>query len=213
MIKEVVDKKINLNFDKFVDEISVYFGKENKDVIVNRAKNVEICTMMEPGVVYSNDDAIYVSEEPICIKNEDGTLLVIPASVVCNERGNVLLTHALVHALTDELFIKGERDAFNETVVDYIAEDISKNLESKGINVTLSSNPIYDSNSAYARLFEYISAFYERNRQEILDGRCGKCVSFDEDEIEKFINKVQSKLDEMFISSMEEREQIKTNKR
>lgn len=200
MIKEIVYDKFKTNLGAVIEEIIAYFGEEHRTQILEKAKNLEISLVEDTGVFSSGEDEIYVGDEPLCIKGEYPHV-IIPLSFMGDSRGNVVLVHNLLHALSDEVFIKDSSDAFNEIVVDYMANEISKNLEKKKINLTVAV-PVYESNSFYSHMFTEIDEFYRENKQKIIDGRMGKKVFFDD--VDEYITGAQGVVDSVFLGDISE---------
>ena len=199
MIKGVIERKINDNFDKIVDEIIACLGYGHENEIRKRMNDIDVLIIQETGVVKSGNHELYIEDEPVCIKDdEQKVLLIIPVYSLCKANGNVVFVHLLLHALGDEPFIKEGKDAFNETIVDYMANEIAKNLANKGINITMVDNPLYESNSFYSRMFSEIEGFYKENRNKIIDARMGKKVIFEN--ADYYIDMAQSIVDEVFLS-------------
>jgi hypothetical protein len=131
---------------------------------------------------------------------------VLPASSLCSQSGNVSFVHAMLHALTREIFIKEGNDAFNETIVDYMANEISKRLEYKGINMTMTNNPVYESNSFYSRMFLKIDDFYRENRDKIIGNMMGK--NFEIENVDEYIRYAQDIVDKVFLESGSKEESV-----
>ena len=206
MIREVVQNVLDNNFDLIVDEICEYFGEEYEKELKTRAEKVSISLIKDNGVISTKNGDVYVGDEPVCIKQNDESHIVIPLSMVCDARGNVSFVHVLIHALTDEPFIKDNKDAFNETVVDYMANEISKQLEESGINVTMSNNPIYESNSFYSKMFKEIEDFYNENVDKIISARMRKQVEFED--VDEYIDGAQMIVDKAFMGEISPEEFI-----
>ena len=200
MIKEIVHDKFKDNLGKVIEEIIVYFGEEYRDQILEKAKDLQISLVEDKGVFSDGENEIYVGDEPLCIKGECPHV-VIPLSFMGDSRGNVVLVHNLLHALTEDAFVKGSNDAFNEVIVDYMANEISKQLALKKINLTV-AKPIYQSNSFYSHMFSEIDEFYQDNKQKIIDGRMGKKVIFDD--IDEYIVGAQGVVDSVFLGDVSE---------
>ena len=200
MIKEIVHDKFKDNLGKVIEEIIVYFGEEYRGQILEKAKDLQISLVEDKGVFSDGENEIYVGDEPLCIKGECPHV-VIPLSFMGDSRGNVVLVHNLLHALTEDTFVKGSNDAFNEVIVDYMANEISKQLALKKINLTV-AKPIYQSNSFYSHMFSEIDEFYQENKQKIIDGRMGKKVSFDD--LDEYITGAQSVVDSVFLGDVSE---------
>ena len=168
MIKEVVNKKIVNQIDSIVNLIGSYFGEEHYETILERGKNIEVALFRGKGKVEYGDTQMYLGEEPVCIKDGENSRIFLPVNLLGDKHGNVVLTHLLMHAvLTDDF--KEKYEDFNEVLVDYIANDLSKYLRVYNINVTLEENPIYESNSFYSNFFNEIEDFYLDNKSAILD--------------------------------------------
>ena len=131
MIKELIERKINDNSDIVVEEIANYFGNKYRDNIINESKNVKISLLDNEGVYTYDNGSIYVGEEPVCIKEKQGSHIILPLSMMCSNTGNVSFIHVWLHALSEDCFTREGKDAFDEVVVDFMAEDIAKNLEKK----------------------------------------------------------------------------------
>lgn len=193
MISEVVDRKINNNFDLIVREIANYCGEEFSEKIIEEAKKVQFIVVKDSGVVKVGNSELYVEDEPVCVKGEE-VFIIVPAISICGRNGNVLFVHCLLHALGEEPFIKDGNDAFNETVVDYMAEEICKILKKKGINITIADDPSYTSNSFYSYFFDGIESFYGINKEKVIASRMGKSVEIEN--VDKCINLFQKRFDD-----------------
>jgi len=197
MIKNMFESKIYHNYDYIIEEICDYFGEEYAEEIKNRAKKVGIVVVKEAGTVQVEDVSINVDSEPVCIKNDSGAQLIIPADISCDPSGNVVIVHLLLHALGEELFVKNGKEIFNETIVDYMANEISKGLKRRNVDVTAVETPNYESKSFYSNMFNDVEEFFEENKEKIIDRRMGKLVEFEnvEDLIEIVQNKAENLLD------------------
>lgn len=210
MIKEVMENKINKNFDLIVNEIVNYFGNEYRKEIVERFKNVRI-SLVEDGVSYSvGKEEFYIGKEPICVKEEEGSHVIVPFSLFCDDRGNVIFVHGLLHAIGEECLVEDNKYTFNEVIVDYMANEISKRLEKQKINITMVNNPVYESKSFYSTMFDKVEDFYENYRKEIIDGRMGKKVTFEG--VQQYIYKAEEIIDNVFLQS-ESEEKVITKRR
>ena len=196
MIKEIVEEMINDNFDLVVEVICSYFGEKYTEEIKRRAEKINVLLIRDSGIYSCEDGEIYVGDEPVCVKGKENSV-VLPLSVVCGERGNVSFVHVLLHALGDEVFVKDNKDTFNEIVVDYMANEICKLLKEKKINITRSSHPVYDSNSFYSKMFGEIEDFYNKNRDKIIGGRMGEKVVIEG--IDDYIDGAQEIVDSIFL--------------
>lgn len=208
MIKEIVHDKFKDNLGKVIEEIIAYLGQEYRDQILNKAKNLQISLVEDKGVFYSEEDEVYVGDEPLCIKGECPHI-VIPLSFMGDSRGNVVLVHNLLHALTEDIFVRDSNDAFNEVVVDYMANEISKQLERKKINLTV-TKPIYESNSFYSHMFSEIDDFYKENKKNIIAAKMGKNVIFED--VDEYIYGAQSVVDGVFLGDVSSDFTIKRGK-
>ena len=146
-------KMMNININDIVEEIIEYFGNEHREFIENKYENTKIIW---------NDKY----EEPVCVKRDGITYIIVSNNIVNDKCGNIILTHMLLHALGEESLVIDGKAAFNEIVVDYMANDISKKMEEKGINVTGVENPIYESNSYYASYFSKVELFYKDMKKQ-----------------------------------------------
>ena len=155
------NKKLNKYFNEIVNEYISYCGENNRKAIEERANRIKI--------VISNDDKF--GEEPCCVKKGKYTYLVCNNKMFEHESGNVLFAHLLVHALGEESFVVDGKVCFNETMVDYIANDFCKRLEEKDINITFNDYPNYKSKSLYSRAFGFVEKFFRENKQQVLDSR------------------------------------------
>lgn len=213
MIKEISQDIIDNEFDCIIDSIVEYFGEEYSKEIKDRADKVKVMLIREKGIFKTNEGEIYVGDEPVCIKEEDGANVIIPLSLMGDPRGNVAFIHVLLHALGEECFIKEGKDAFNEVVVDYMANDICKMLEEEKLNITMSNKPIYESNSFYSNMFEEIDDFYNENVDKIIAARMGRKVEFDDvEEIAEYIDSAQQVVDKAFFEEVG-KEDFKIKKR
>ena len=213
MIKEISQEIIDNQFDYIIDCVVDYFGEEYSKEIKDRADNVKIMLIREKGSFKTSEGEVYVGDEPVCIKDEDGANVIIPLSLMGDSRGNVAFVHVLLHALGEECFIKGGKDAFNEVIVDYMADDICKMLKEEKLNITMSNKPIYESNSFYSNMFEEIEDFYNENVDNIIAARMGRKVEFDDiDEIDDYIDSAQQVVDKAFFEEVS-KEDFKIKKR
>lgn len=203
MIREISQDIIDNEFDYIIDSIVEYFGEEYSREIKDRADKVKVLLIREKGTFKTNEGEVYVGDEPVCIKEEDGANVIIPLSLMGDPRGNVAFIHVLLHALGEECFIKEGKDAFNEVVVDYMANDICKMLEEEKLNITMSNKPIYESNSFYSNMFEEIEDFYNENVDKIIAARMGRKVEFDDiEEINEYIESAQQVVDKAFFEEV-----------
>ena len=202
MIRESIEKKINSNLEPVIDQIIAYCGNEYKDSIKKRASKIKLSIIKDEGVYSYDQGEVYVGDEPLCIKENGYSHIVLPLTIIGDRHGNVVFIHMLLHAIGEEIFIKDNKDAFNETVVDYMANDIAQWLKEHNINITTSKNPSYESNSFYSRLFEKIEPFYAYNKEKIIAGRLGNSVYFDEQD--KYIDDIQTIVDKVFQVDQEE---------
>lgn len=197
VIKEIVNAKFRDNLSKVVEKIINYFGEEHRDQINKRLESLVVSLVEEEGVYSTKDSKIYVGSEPICVK-EEIPQIIIPLSFMGDPHGNVVLVHLLLHVVGEDVFIKEHNDAFNEIIVDYMANQIAKQLQLDQINLTV-VQPIYESNSFYSRMFDDIKDFYENNKTKIINSRMGKNVTFDED-LDDYIYSAQSIVDSIFMN-------------
>ena len=195
MIREIVDDKFQHGLDRVIDEIIDYFGYEYSEQINEQLANVKVSLVEDKGVYSTKDGEIYVGEEPVCVK-EEIPHIIIPLSFMGNPHGNVVITHLLIHLVGEDVFVKNHCDAFNEIIVDYMANEIAKQLKLKKINLTV-VKPVYESNSFYSKMFSEVEQFYENNKSKIIDSRMGKKVDFDED-VDEYIYGAQSVVDSIF---------------
>lgn len=209
MIKEFVERKINATSEIVVEEIANYFGHKYRDNIINESKNVKISLLDNEGVYTYDNGSIYIGEEPVCIKEKSGAHIILPLPMMCSKTGNVSFVHAWIHALSDDCFVKDGKDAFDEVVVDFIAEDIAKNLENKKINITINKDPLYFSSSFYSRMFGKIEKFYRGNKDDVLACKMGEKIKIDR--IDEYIDGIQQVVDDVFVNG-EEQEMIKKNR-
>lgn len=213
MIKEILEEKINSNFDSIINEIANYSGEEYREDILKEAKNVKISIVRDSGVYSYDDGEIYVGDEPVCVKEKEGAHILMPVYQLGGASGNVIFVHLLLHALMKEPFIRENDDVFNETIVDYMANEISKKLEEKGIDITLVDSPLYESNSFYSTLFLDVEKFYRENKGEIIAARMGKEISFNDEEVGFYITSFQEKVDKLFCEPISKEEKLGTRKR
>lgn len=196
MIKEIVEAKFRDNLGKVIEEIIDYFGEEYREQISEDLENTVVSLVEYEGVYSTKNGEIYVGNEPVCVK-EETPQIIIPLSFMGDPCGNVVLVHLLLHLIGEDVFVKDNNDAFNEVIVDYMANEIAKKMELKKINLTV-VKPIYESNSFYSRMFDPIKEFYENNKDKIIDSRMGKDVVFDED-LDTYIHNAQSVVDSIFM--------------
>lgn len=202
MIKEVVEKKINQNIEKIIEEVILYCGESHRSKIEEKAKNIKLSIIKDEGVYCYEGGEVYVGEEPLCIKEDGKSHIVIPLSVMGDDRGNVSFVHVLLHALSDDVFIKDDKDAFNELIVDYMANEIAKGLKAKEINITLCRNPIYESNSFYSKMFNKIESFYFENKEKIINSKMKKNELIEN--IDQYIDCFQGEVDKIFERNINE---------
>lgn len=203
MIKEVIENRIASYYDMIVDGIVDYFGSEYEDEIKRMVNDVSIFLVKDNGVYSYDNNEVYVGDEPIYFRDREKSYIVIPFSIASQSCGNVAFVHVLLHSLGKEPFIRENKRAFNEVVVDYMASQISKNLELSGVNITLVDKPVYESHSFYSMMFDDVEEFCENNMQKIIDYRMGKNVEFDEGEVDEYIDGAEMIVDKAFLGEEE----------
>ena len=208
MIKEIFEKKIISNMDVFVEIVSSYFGEEYRSTLLDRAKNIDVALVRGNGVVKTSQGQVYVGEEPVCVKDDDKSQIVLPVTLLEDKHGNVVFSHLLLHALLVD-YLKEYGEGFNETIVDYMANDIVKILEKKNINITLDEEPSYESNSFYSKLFYLVDDYYKGNRKTLVDFAINGDVKVKG--IKSKSLEVESKFDELIFVNVED-QQIKRRK-
>ena len=168
MIKEVFQSKVSNQLEGIVREISKYFGEEYKDEIYERAGKTNVFLARGRGVVDVGKEERYIEREPICVKDDEYNYVVLPIDLLGEKTGNVKFLHVYLRAILEDV-IKNDYSGLNDIVVDYIANDISKELANKKINVTLEKEPCYESESFYSKFYELIEEWYLNNKKEIFE--------------------------------------------
>lgn len=168
MIKEFFEDKIYSNIGPFMNAIIAYLGADHAKELLEKTKKIKLILSKGNGVVKIGNDERYVEDEPVCIKDEDVTYIILPFSVMGEENGNVMFLHVLLHALSTDV-LKEKHEELNEVLIDYIANEIGEILEKQNINVTIKSEPVYCSKSFYSYLFPVIEEFYEENKKNLIE--------------------------------------------
>jgi len=183
------DKKFIKNFREVINTIIEYCGEENRREIEQRAKSVKI------KVVGKNDKRYeQVKEEPICIKRPKYNCVLISKDTLVHPSANNMIVHRLVQALGEESFVLDDKDFFNETIVDYIANEVCKKLEEKDINLSYNDNPDYDSKSVYSKYYGVVENFLSKNKQGIIKARLTPGYKLS-DKMKDVITRMQEKVD------------------
>lgn len=197
MISEVMNERINQNIDSFLEEIVRYFGKEYKNKINDKIEKTHIAVIRSGGVVEFGDQQLYIEDEPVCAKHKEESYIFVPLSLMKEETGNVIFVHQLVHAIVENGFEK-ESNLFNEVLIDYIANDISANLEKRCVNFTFNKNPSYKSKSFYSGFFPIVKKIYKENKDDLIKLYMGDIQEINCDvthvleELEKKLNIIMS---------------------
>lgn len=195
MIEEVINKKIDDNYDAVIGAIVEYFGSYYSEDIHKKSQNIDVYLVRGNGMVNFGYEERYVDKEPVCVKREGKSEILFPIDFFKSKTGNVVFLHSLLHAIFEDEF-KEDYEDLNEILVDYMANDIAKILEREKINVTFEKNPSYESESFYSRFFGLVENFYKENEDKIIDCMLGndcaeKIYSIDviAMEIENYIDK------------------------
>ena len=163
MIEEIMENRISDNLDSFFESMVSFFGEKHRIVLNDKMKDIEFAVVIDKGYFSVGNTELYVEEEPICVKEGDKSYVLIPATILKEKTGNVSLMHSLLHAISDD-YIRNENDLLNEVVTDYMANEISKELKDRDVNVTLEKRgaavalPLYT--PASAALDETFNLFY-----------------------------------------------------
>lgn len=189
MIRKIVESRLNKQYSNIINEIDNYMEHKYSESIKETSKKINIVVANEY-FDKENKEKIFLGEEPICVKNKENIDIVIPISYFYINTGNVVLVHLLLHALLENKINNSE--IFSEVVIDYMAEDISKMLQKKGINITISDYPSYSSDSFYSLMFGEIADFYVNNKSAFIDNFMGNSAEFRED-IDSVIDLVEEK--------------------
>ncbi len=205
MIKDIVESRIKNEYPNIINEIDGYMGYRYSSVIQETSKKINFIISNEY-FDEVNNEKIFLGKEPICVKNKDNIDIVVPFSCFCESNGNVVFVHLLLHALLEDKINNSE--IFNETVVDYMSQEISRILEEKGINVTVCDEPSYSSSSFYSLMFSEIENFYEINKNNFIDNFMGKDIEF-KGEIDDIIYAIESKAKNILLErNIKERDNI-----
>ena len=183
MIREIFNKKVVDNYSMVVEIVKSYFGHVYNSEFEERSNNTSISLVRGKGIVKTIDGEIYVGEEPVCIKETDGSQIIMPLNFLEDKYGNVVFAHLVLHTLFNDS-LKTDYSELNEVIVDYIADDIAKIMRNKNVNVTLEREPCYDSNSVYSQCFDIISEYCVNNKRKLVDelvrGDASKLKKMDE---------------------------------
>ena len=168
MIKEVFQSKVINQLDSIVKEINKYLGEEYKNKIYEKAGKINVFLARGKGVVKVGNEERYIEDEPICVKDDEYSYVVVPVDLLGQKAGNVMFLHVYLHALCSDI-IENDCSGLNEVIIDYMANDIAKLLENKNINITLDNNPSYESNSFYSNFYDMIEKFFLNNKKAIFE--------------------------------------------
>lgn len=189
MIKEFFEDKIYSNIGPFMNAIIAYLGADHAKELLEKTKKIKLILSKGNGVVKIGNDERYVEDEPICIKDEDVTYIILPFSIMGEVSGNVMFLHVLLHALSTDVLME-KHEELNEVLIDYIANEIGAILEKQNINITIKSEPVYSSKSFYSYLFPVIEEFYESDKKSLIESLFIS-GDYDVEKIEKVSNAVE----------------------
>lgn len=205
MMNEYILNNINSQLDKIELAICEYFGEEYSKIISDKIRDVDFALVRESGTVSLKGEDVYVGEEPVCIKNEEKSIIALPLNFFNKKSNNIAFTHLLLHCiLNDYKNVEG----YNETLIDYIANDMGDTLKKYKVNVLVNKEPVYESNSLYTRFYPLIEDYYKENKKNIINKlilKEAKEIDYDE----KVVAYEVEKAFEKFCYSFEE---VKENK-
>ena len=165
MMNEYILNNINKQLDKIEIAICEYFGKEYSEIVNERMNNIDFALVRENGVVSFENEEVYVGEEPICIKNEEKNIIAFPLNFFSKEENNIAFVHLLLHCILDGY---KNIEGYNETLIDYMANDMGDILKKYRINILANKEPVYESNSLYTRFYPLIEDYYIENKNKII---------------------------------------------
>ena len=62
-------------------------------------------------------------------------------------------------------------------------------------------------------MFPLVKDFYFTNKEKIIDSRMGNNISFDEEEINSYVESIQGIVDNVFLTPMDSKEKFLVNRR
>lgn len=164
MMNEYILNNINKQLDKIEIAICEYLGEEYSEIVNEKINSIEFALVRENGVVSFENEEVYVGEEPICIKNEGKSIIALPLNFFNKESNNIAFVHLLLHCILDDY---ESIEGYNETLIDYMANDMGDTLRKYKINI-LAKEPVYESSSLYTRFYPLIEDYYKENKEKII---------------------------------------------
>lgn len=193
MMDTYVLDNINDNLPMFEESLVNYFGKEYYHLIHDSLNNTEFVISRGNGACTIGHTDMYIGSEPVCVKEDDKTYIALPISFFNDKSCNISFAHLLIHAIVNE-FANDNAEAFNETLIDYIANDVGDLLEKNKANVSFNKFSTYESNSIYREFYDLIEHYYVSNRKDIIECLMGNSENYLDDKGERIAEKIQKKL-------------------
>lgn len=166
MMNEYILNNISGQLDKIELSICEYLGEEYSKMISDKLHNIDFALVRESGVVHLNEEDVYVGEEPVCIKNEDKSIIVLPLNFFNKKSSNITFVHLLLHCILDDY---KNIESYNETLIDYIANDMGDILKKYKVNILANKEPVYESTSLYTKFYPLIENYYKENKEKIIN--------------------------------------------
>ncbi len=165
MMNEYILNNISKQLYKIEIAISEYLGKQYFEIVNKRLNDIDFVLVRENGVVSFENEEVYVGEEPICIKNGEKNIIAFPLNFFNKKANNIAFVHLLLHCILDDY---KNIEGYNETLIDYMANDMGDILRKYKINVLSNKEPVYKSNSLYTRFYSLIEDYYIKNKNKII---------------------------------------------
>jgi len=198
MMDMYILNNINDNLPMFEESLVNYFGKDYYHLIHESLNNTEFVVSRGSGACTIGNTDVYMGSEPICIKEDDKAYIVLPVSFFNDKSCNISFAHLLIHAIVNE-FANDNAEAFNETLIDYMANEIGYLLEKNKANISFNKYRVYESNSVYTKLYNLIESYYENNKDDIIECLMGDSENYLDDKGEELAEILQRRLDDLCV--------------
>lgn len=204
-MEEYVLSLIRNNLTKYEIVFTQYFGEKYRNYIRSSIDNTEFIISRGNGLCDVDGTSVYLMDEPVCVKKEKQCYIVLPLNFFKDKTCNVSFAHLLLHSLINEYEIEGN-DVFNDTLIDYIANDMGNLLKKNEVNLSPSKDVLYESNSLYKRFYSFVEDYYLTNREEINHNLIVNEHNYLNEEAKKIADELQNAFDDYCFNLMAQEE-------
>lgn len=194
MMEEYVLNIIRSNLPLFEAAIVEYFGQEYYEGIHSKLMSTEFVISRGSGLCNIGGVEVYLVDEPICLKKENGSFIVLPLNFLKIDSCNIAFTHLLLHSILRE-FENEDVSIFYETLIDYMADDMGDLLKNNKASICTNKEVSYTSHSVYSKFYDFVEKYYLDNKEQIIDMLMGDEKIYLNDEEEKIANNIQNAFD------------------